>query len=260
MSGHRLLFAMQTLGVAGRILTENMRQRRALIFWAVFPALMLLLFGWIYGSNPTMPGSLDTTPAGILIGAALFFSCLDGTVSILVAERERRTLRRLLISPLHPAAYFLGIVLALSTIALLQAAIVYTLAYLMGSHFYGSFWLGVVIVALSVFAYVGLGFFFGTRFAKRAEDVNGPVAAFGVPLLVLAGTWFPVSLLPKFLLQIAWFDPIFHMNESLKAVAGRGAGWSELADNLIFLAAFSAVALAVGIASYRRMLVVEKRS
>ena len=104
MLGARFLFAKQTLGVAGRILTENMRQRRALIFWAAFPALMLLLFGSIYGSNPAMPGSLDTTPAGILIGAALFFSCLGGTVSILVAERERRTLRRLLISPLSPAA------------------------------------------------------------------------------------------------------------------------------------------------------------
>ena len=30
--------------------------------------------------------NLDTTPAGILIGAALFFSCLGG------AERQRRTL------------------------------------------------------------------------------------------------------------------------------------------------------------------------
>ena len=86
------------------------------------------------------------------------------------------------------------------------------------------------------------------------------MAAFGVPLLVLAGTWFPVSQLPNFLLQIACFDPIFHMNESLKAVAERGAGWSDLAGSLSFLAVFSAVALAVGIASYRRMLVEEKRS
>jgi len=256
----RSMMVGQTVAVARRILTEYLRQRRSLIFWAAFPALMLLLFGLIYGNNPSMPGSLDTTPAGILIGAALFFSCLGGTVSLLVAERERRTLRRLLISPLHPAAYFLGIVLALSVIALVQTVIVYFLAYLMGSHYRGSVWLGAVIVALSVFSYVGLGFFFGTRFAKRAEDVNGPVAAFGVPLLVLAGTWFPVSLLPEFLLQVARFDPIFHMNESLKAVAGRGAGWGELAGSLMFLAVFSGVALAIGIASYRRMLVEEKRS
>jgi ABC-2 type transport system permease protein len=250
----------QTIGVARRILTEYLRQRRMLIFWAAFPALMLLLFGLMYANNPSMPGSIDTTPAGILIGAALFFSCLGGTVSIIVAERERRTLRRLLVSPLHPAAYFLGIVLALSVVAVVQTAIVYALAFAMGSHFRGSVMLGATIVALSVFAFVGLGFFFGARFAKRAEDVNGPVAAFGVPLLVLAGTWFPVRLLPNFLLQIAWFDPVFHMNEALKGVAGRGLGWSDVAGSLLFLAAFAAVSLGLGIASYQRMLIEEKRS
>ena len=35
----------QTVAVTQRILTEYMRQRRGLIFWAVFPALMMLLSG-----------------------------------------------------------------------------------------------------------------------------------------------------------------------------------------------------------------------
>lgn len=257
--GSALVF-QQTIAIARRILTEYLRQRRTLVFWAVFPALMLLLFGLMYANNPSMPGSLDTTPAGILIGAALFFSCLGGTISIIVAERERRTLRRLLVSPLSPAAYFLGIVLALLVVALFQAVIVYGLAYGMGARYRGDVVLGATIVVLSVFAFVGLGFFFGARFAKRAEDVNGPVAAFGVPLLVLAGTWFPVSLLPKFLLQIAWLDPVFHMNEAMKGVSGRGLGWADLSASLIFLAVFAAVSLALGIVSYRRMLIEEKHS
>ena len=100
----------QAIAVARRVLTEYARQRRNLVFWAAFPTLMLLLFGAMYRSSRS---ALDTTPAGILIGAALFFSCLGGTVSLIVGERERRTLRRLLVSPLGPAAYFLGMVLAL---------------------------------------------------------------------------------------------------------------------------------------------------
>ena len=63
----------QTLAVARRILTEYARQRRALVFWAVFPALMLLLFGSIYRANPAMRMGFDATPSGILIGAALVF-------------------------------------------------------------------------------------------------------------------------------------------------------------------------------------------
>ena len=259
LAGARLTL-LQIFAIARRILTEYMRQRRSLIFWAAFPALMLLLFGLMYRSNPSMRAGFDTTPAGILIGAALFFSCLGGTVSLIVAERERRTLRRLLVSPLRPAAYFLGIVLALLTIAFLQAVIVYLLAFILGARYHGSVWLGILIVVLSVFSYVGLGFVFGARFAKQAEDVNGPVAAFGVPLLVLAGTFFPVNLLPDFLLRIAYFDPVFHMNQALKGVAGRGEGWAEISGHLAFLSIFTVVALALGIQSYRRMLSEEKRA
>jgi ABC-2 type transport system permease protein len=254
------LFLRQTIAIARRVLTELFRQRTTVIFWALFPSLMLLLFGLIYGGNPRMSGSLDTTPAGILIGAALFFSCLGGTISIVAAERERRTLRRLLVSPLIPAAYFLGIVLALLVVAFFQAVIVYALAYAIGARYRGDVALGATIVVLSVFAFVGLGFFFAARFAKRAEDVNGPVAAFGVPLLVLAGTWFPVDLMPKFLLRVAWFDPIFHMNEAMKGVSGRGLGWSELSTSLMFLAGFAVLSLGLGVYSYCRMLTEEKRS
>ncbi len=249
----------QTAAIARRILTEYCRHPRALVFLAVFPALMLLLFESVYGNIRSMRASLDTTPAGILIGAALFFSCLGGTASIIASERERRTLRRLLVAPLSPAAYFLGIVSALCVVAFFQAVTVFGLAYAMGARYRGDVLLGVTIVALSVVAFVGLGFFIGGP-VKRAEDVNGPLAAFGVPLLVLAGTWFPVSLLPKYLLAIAWFDPVFHMNEALKGVAGRGLGWGDLSASLTFLAVFAAVSLGLGIVSYRRILNDEKRS
>jgi ABC-2 type transport system permease protein len=250
----------QALAVAGRVLTEYVRQRRNLVFWAAFPALMLLLFGLIYKNNASMKAGFDTTPAGILIGAALFFSCLGGTVCLIVAERERRTLRRLLVSPLGSGSYFLGIVLAHLAIAFAQAAIVFLLGWGLGARYHGSAWLGLLIVLLSVFSYVGLGFVFGARFAKRAEDVNGPVAAFGVPLLVLAGTFFPIQLLPDYLLKIAYLDPIFHMNQALKGVAGRGEGWDQLRLHLGFLLLFTAVSLGLGILSYRRMLAEEKRS
>ena len=250
----------QTLAVAHRILTEYARQRRSLVFWAVFPALMLLLFGSIYRANPAMRMGFDATPSGILIGAALFFSGLGGTCALVVAERERRTLRRLLISPLHPAAYFAGIVLAQGAVALGQAIIVFALAALLGAQFRGSVALGAAITALSVASYVGLGFFFGSRFAKRAEDINGPLAAFGVPLLVLAGTFFPIQLMPPLMLQLAWFDPVFHMNEALKAVALHGHGWQQLQGHLGFLLAFAAGSLALGVWSYRRLLGEEKQA
>jgi ABC-2 type transport system permease protein len=252
------LLLQQTLAVARRILIEQVRQRRSLAFWAVFPALMMLLFGLIYGHSTAMRVNLDATAAGILIGAALFFSCLGGTVSILVAERERGTLRRLLVSPLRPAAFFLGIVGALCVVALMQTLIVFALAWPLGARFHGSLALGALVVLLSVLGYVGMGFFFGTRFARRAEDVNGPVAAFGVPLLVLGGSFFPLQIMPPFLVSLAQFNPVLHMSEALKGVAGQGLGWHDIAGHLAFLALFGAFALALGAGGYRKLLAEEK--
>ncbi|RMF56401.1 MAG: ABC transporter permease, partial [Calditrichaeota bacterium] len=212
------------VAISRRILWEWKRTRRMLIFWLVFPTLMLLLFGLIYAGGKGTARSFDATAPGILIGAALFFSCLGGPTTILIAERERHTLRRLLISPLHPAGYFLGILLAHLYIAFIQTLIVYGIAYLFGGRFHGAIWLGGLIVFLSVAAYVGLGFFFGARLARRTEDATGPIAAVGVPLLVLGGTFFPLSILPDYLLTIAYLDPVLHMNEALRAVSASGAG------------------------------------
>jgi len=249
----------EIVAVAGRILREQIRLRRGLVFWAVFPSLMLLLFGLIYAGGGQPGKSFDGTAPGILIGAALFFSCLGGPVALIVAERERRTLRRLLLSPLKPSSYFLGAVGASSVIAFGQAAIVYGIAFAFGGRFHGSVPLGLAIIIMSVFSFVGLGFFFGSRFTKRTEDVNGPVAAFGVPLLVLGGTFFPVSILPFYLLTAAHLNPIFHMNQALKGVSAQGLGADEIATHLMFLAAFTLLSLLLGTHSYRIMLEQEKR-
>ncbi len=228
--------------------------RRSLVFWALFPSLMLLLFGLIYAGDASKADSFNYTAPGILMGAAFFFSCLGGPIAAIVAERERNTLKRLLLSPITGAAYFAGILLAFLAVAAAQTVIVYGIAFAFGGSFKGSIWLGLVVIALSVASYVGLGFYFGSRFTKRTEEVNGPVAAIGVPLLVLGGTFFPSSMLPDYLLRLAHLDPVFHMNEAMDAVSAEGLGWGAIADHLIFLAVFSSITLVLGILSYRRML------
>jgi ABC-2 type transport system permease protein len=246
---------MLTLTVARRVLTELVYSRRSMVFWVLFPALMLLLFGLIYAEDAGgMSHSFDYTAPGILIGAALFFSCLGGPIATLVAERERNTLKRLLLSPLGGTSYFLGVTLAYLVIAAGQTVIVYGIAFGFGASYHGSIALGALILLLSVTSYVGLGFFFGSRFARRAEDVNGPVAAIGVPLLVLGGTFFEPSVLPSYLFKATHLNPIFHMNEALDAVSAGGLGPASIPDHLLFLSLFAGLSIVAGARSYRQML------
>lgn len=248
----------QSRAVARRILLEQWRQGRGLVFWAVFPALMMLLFGGVYAHNASMRAGLDAAAAGILMGAALFFSCLGGTVAIVAAERERRTLRRLLATPLRPAAYFIGVVLAQTLLAALQVVVLCAIAHAIGARFHGSVVLAVLVLVLSVFTYVGMGFFFGARFAKRSEEVVVALSAFGVPLLVLGGTFFPLELMPQAMQAVAQADPILHMNQALKGVAAYGLGVGDLRKELALLFAFCGVSLWLGVTSYRHLLAAEQ--
>ncbi len=251
----------ETLAVAQRIITELLRRGRSLVFWAVFPVSILLINGFILAETPQfdLSEAFENAAPSSLVGAALFFSCLGGSVATVVAEREQQTLKRLFISPLSGISYFLGIFLAHTLIGVMQAVIVYAIAALWGAKFNGFLPLGIGILLLSIIAYVGIGFILGTQLAKRIEDVNALVGAFGIPLLILGGAFLPIALFPKKLLDLAKFNPVYHMNEALIAVWAKGATWAEIQDHGTYLGIFAALMVAVGWFSYRRMLGLEGR-
>ena len=251
----------ETLAVAQRILIELGRRRRSLIFWAIFPISILIINALILAERAqlTTAKAFETAAPASLVGAALFFSCLGGSVATVVAEREQHTLKRLFISPLSGTSYFLGIFLAHSCIGIGQVILVYTIASFLGAQFQGSILLGGAIILLSIVSYVGVGFILGTQFARRTEDVNSLVAAFGVPLLILGGAFLPASLFPKSLQDLAQYNPIYHMNEGLMGVWADGKDLADIAEHFWYLFIFSIAMIAGGWLSYRRMLRVERR-
>lgn len=251
----------ETLAVAQRILIELWRRRRSLIFWSIFPISVLFLNGYILAERAklTTAKAFESAAPSTLVGAALFFSCLGGSVATVVAEREQQTLKRLFISPLNGISYFLGIFVAHSCIGIGQTLLVYTVAAFLGAEFQGSIMLGIAIILLSIISYVGVGFILGTQFARRTEDVNALVAAFGVPLLILGGAFLPASLFPQKLLDIAIYNPIYHMNEALLGVWAKGDSLTEISEHFWFLSIFAMVMIAGGWFSYQRMIRVERR-
>jgi ABC-2 type transport system permease protein len=251
----------ETWAIAQRILLELGRRRRSLIFWSIFPVSVLLLNGYILAerANLAIAEAMEFAAPATLVGAALFFSCLGGSVATVVAEREQQTLKRLFMSPLSGVSYFLGIGLAHWVIGVGQTILVMAIALGFGATLDGSWLLAALTILLSIVAYVGVGFILGTQFARRTEDVNALVATFGVPLLILGGAFLPTSLFPENLLAIAEFNPIFHMNEALTGIVARGDDWSAIAPHFWFLLIFAALMILGGWLSYNRMLQVERR-
>jgi len=247
--------------IAQRILLELLHRRRSLIFWAIFPGTVLVLNALILQERAqlTTAEAFASAAPPSLVGAALFFSCLGGSVATVVAEREHHTLKRLFLSPLSGFSYFLGIFVAHSVIGLGQSGLVWAIARSQGAEFQGNPWLGLSIILLSILAYVGVGFILGTQLARRTEDVNALVATFGVPLLILGGTFLPASLFPDSLLRLAELNPIYHMNEALLGIAANGDALTDIAQHVWFLGIFAGAMVIAGWLSYVRMLQVERR-
>jgi ABC-2 type transport system permease protein len=187
----------------------------------------------------------------------LYFLVVWGEALQLSLQRENK--RRLFISPLSGTSYFLGIFLAHSFIGISQAILVYAIATFIGAQFEGSIALGLLVIALSIAAYVGVGFILGTQLARRTEDVNALVATFGVPLLILGGAFLPTSLFPENLLEIAEYNPIYHMNEALVAIWAEGEDLAQIDSHFWFLTFFAIATVILGWLSYRSMLAIERR-
>jgi len=254
-------YVRETLAVAQRILLELWRRQRSLIFWALFPVLLLILNSLILQERTQVPLGLAYSNAlpPTLVGAGLFFSCLGGSVATVVAEREQQTLKRLFLSPLSGVSYFLGICLAYGVIGLGQSVLVYAIALSQGATVEGSLLASLLIVALSIAAYVGVGFVLGTQFARRTEDVNALIAAFGVPLMILGGAFLPADLFPDSLLRLTQFNPIYHMIEALSGVAAEGLTLGEVSTHVSFLGIFAVTMVGAGWLAYRRMVQVERQ-
>jgi ABC-2 type transport system permease protein len=99
----------------------------------------------------------------------------------------------------------------------------------------------------------------GTQLARRTEDVNALVAAFGVPLLILGGTFLPTALFPDSLLRIAAFNPVYHQNEALLGLWAQGETLAEIFPHFAFLGGFMLLMTGGGWLSYQRMLQRERR-
>ena len=251
-------YGYEAIAIGRRILLELFRTYRTLLLWVIFPISMLLLNGFVLaeGAKITTTESFKLAAPATLIGSALFFSCLGGTMSTIVAERESLTIKRLLISPINGISYFLGIFLAYSVIGIGQTLIIYTVASFWGVSFSGSIILGILVILGSIGSYVGMGFVLAIQFARKVEDVNSLVAAVGVPLLILGGAFFPTNFLSKELLLITQFNPVYHMSELFTALSNDSKAMTsiDMVLHIRFLVGFLAVAIALGWLTYKRML------
>ena len=230
-----------------------LREPVAFFFSLAYPALLLLLFGFIFGNDPDPEfwgrnfGTVDASVpayAGIIIGTV----ALMGIPIDTAASRETGVLRRYRATPLHPAAYLLASVAVYLMIALLGMAIlVLTGKLVFGLRIAGS-WLNVLAaITLSALSFYSLGYLIASLVpTARAAQAVGMVIFF--PMMFLSGAGMPLQLLPEGLRKVSDFLPLSYVVRLIQGL------WFGETWNMLWLPTLVlAVILVVGTALSARL-------
>lgn len=247
----------------GRVeLLMFVRDRTAVVFTFLFPALLLLLFGTIFGKEHDQAGvSASQVYAASMIAYGILSTGFVTMGSGLALDREDGTLKRLRGTPLTASAYLIGkliLVLFLSVaevlVLVLVGALIFDLKLPDASHWATFAWLFVLsVVACSL---LGVAVSAIVRHARTAGAIlNVPVVA----LQFISGVFIhPITQLPSWLITVASFFPVKWMSQGFRYVflpdsmkSLEAAGQWELGRTALVLGAWCVVGLVLCLVTFR---------
>ncbi|HEV3477919.1 MAG TPA: ABC transporter permease [Gaiellaceae bacterium] len=202
---------------------------------------------------------LEFAAIGIAIGVFVTFGLQRVSMAIR-NEQLMGTLESLLTTPTRAATLQIGSVFFdLLYIPLQTAVFLGAMAIGFDLHLDPSGILPATLVLLVFIPFVwGLGVFSAGATLTFRRGANA--VAFGAIILAFgSGLYFPVELLPSWIEATAQANPVALAVSGMRDALLGGAGWSDIAGDLVILAPLSAASLAVGIAAFRVALRRERK-
>jgi ABC-2 type transport system permease protein len=199
-----------------------LREPPAFFFTLIFPALLLILFGAIFGNTPDPQqhatlGYIDYEVPGL---AAVIIATV-GLMSIPIAvagEREKQILRRYRATPLRPSIYLAATNCVYFGMALLGMLILIVVAKVFfGLRFEGN-WLSVLGgFTLSALAFFSVGYVVASISpTSRVAQVIGQLAFF--PMMFLSGAAFPTQIMPENVRRVSEALPLTYVVRLLQGL------------------------------------------
>lgn len=232
-----------------------MRDSSALVFTALFPVILLLLFNAIFKGTTKFDGR--DVPSGAyytasIISYVITLVSFGSLLSRITTARERGLLKRFRGTPMPSWVYLVSeigrtVVVVYATVALLVAvgAIFYRV------HLSAHLLIGLVIyVALGVTCFCALALAL-TGVCKTADSASaiGPLAA--TILSFLSGVFIPAFLMPTWLIDIGKVFPLEHVARGLQSAFLIAGSTGVNVVNVGVLALWAVVALVVATRSFR---------
>ncbi|MEX1376171.1 MAG: ABC transporter permease [Eubacteriales bacterium] len=199
----------------------NLRNFVNVFFSLIFPVMMMLLFGSIYGNDPSQyyggHGSVDTSTAGYIC-MVISVSGLMTLPITLSQYRERKILKRFMATPIRPFDILVSQLIVNAIVSLMGTVLLIAIGILVFDlKFFGNVLeviAAMLLITLSIFS---LGLFIAgvTKNAKSALAISYVVY---FPMLFLSGATLPLQFMPEAIVTASKFLPLTYGVELLQGL------------------------------------------
>ncbi|MDD3774118.1 MAG: ABC transporter permease [Patescibacteria group bacterium] len=192
----------------------------------------------------------DFILAGIL-GLSLMNSSIIGVGVGIAQYRQDKILKRIVTTPLPSWIFIIAEVLSRLVINFFQIVLILVIGtYVFDAHIYGSLWAIFGLALLGAILFQLLGFVIAS-ISKTTDAAQGMATAITIPMMFLAGVFFPLDSLPKWLASIVQYLPLAPLLRMLRTVTLEGNSILENPINIIIVGAWIIAALIFAIFKFR---------
>lgn len=222
-----------------------------LVFTAILPVAMYLLFNSLYGSQDAGDGSTLTAGAYLMVSMACY-GAIGGSLNSgarVALERQTGWNRQLRLSALPGPGYLIGKCAVALLVAIPPIVLVFLLGATIGNvRLSATTWLltGLALWLCTIpFAVIGLAI--GSM--AKPDTVQPVTMIFYLGLSILGGLWVPVTQFSATFQQLAEYTPAYWVADIGRTVL---AGGGVPPQGIAVLAAWTVGLGAVGVVAYRR--------
>lgn len=182
------------------------------------------------------------------LGFSLLAGSIFGTAFIFFSLRETLVLKRFYSTPVRREVIVLSEGIARMVFQLLGAVLIilighFVLDFTLVNGFV-TFLEMLLMCALAILVFMGFGFII-SGIAKSQNTIPPLSNLVTLPQFLLAGTFFPIEVFPKWLQPFCKILPLTYLNDALRKIAFDNAGFWDLRMDILVLLIWGVVLYAV---------------
>jgi ABC-2 type transport system permease protein len=194
--------------------------------------------------NPELRSALFLVPG--LIAYIGMISAVISTALSVVREKERGTMEQVRMAPITTVSYIVGKTLPYFVISMCSSiGVVLASMALFGLPMNGSWPLLVLSLSLYLAGALGLGLLISTAAESQQAAFQMAMLASFLPTMMLSGFVYPIPSMPSAIQAITYVVPARYFLVALRSIVLKGAGVSVFWLDLLALAVYAGLMLAL---------------